>query len=230
MDDVYWYISKPKIAMLSKGGAGGGLKHVRIKLKALWLETEATVREPSLIKAAQRVETAALSQWGVVGYDDLSSHAGPVFSFGGEAGRVIDGGMLWIALHRRTTALVLVGSSDHVLGAKADSDEEPGAGKRGTNGVSLRHICGSGDPVGAVRRVFHGDTSASVSVSISRAWRAIAHLSGLFDGICPKVFGLAILGGIFPAYKEHLAWTSLDRCGPIERVVIGSPIFVRQTA
>lgn len=214
---LYWYISSAKVRMLKDGLPKSRLKDLTVKLKALWFEVGGSFEfDDSLVRDLKRLEKALESEREIKEFQSLSDHESPaIFSFEGEAARIIDGGAYWVATERNGTALLLVGSpANAIAGVPAP------AGR----------LSPSVDPLGAARAAFQDSSEKSPLPAplpglLSYIWQTVSE--PLIEGglARPKIQGLAVFAGMFKSDP-----TSLRGAGgkSVARIVVGSPIYIRQ--
>lgn len=206
---VYWYVSAKKIEMLKGYSRLSNLKNLSITLNAMWLEVSASYQADDKLEGDVKNVEQKLGP-DAVAFEKLGSNESPVvFSFAAEAARMVDGGAFWMASKKNESALLLVGSSSNAIGGPA---------KTGA-------ISPSADPLGACKVAFQGGESTwpiSVSSSLTYAWDTVMRTS---EGIVswPRVEGLAVFAGIFKV-EASLASGAVPA-----RLILGSPVFVRQT-
>lgn len=216
MLDVYWYISDAKVQMLRDSLPKVPLKDLSLKLKALWLEVGGSFKfDKSLVRDLKRIEKTLESEQRIKEFHSLSDRESPaIFSFEGEGARMIDGGAYWVAVERKGTALLLVGSpANAITGA-------PGPAGR---------LSPSADPLAAARAAFQDSSenetvSASLPALLGYIWQTVSE--PLIEGLAqPKIQGLAVFAGMFKSDP-----TTLHGFGGegLARIVVGSPIYIRQ--
>ena len=220
--DFYWYISITKVQVLKEGLAKSFrsyLDSVSVTLKTLWFEVGASLKKPQegalgdLIADLKRIEKALKAEGDVKDFQSLSDGKPPVlFSFRGEATRMIDQGAYWVALERRPSALLLVGSASNAIGVAPRMDGQ---------------ISPSADPMGAIKAMFVGSGEHGImgsSDTMSYVWSTVWE-SDSGSLIRPEIEGLGVFGGMVQASKSL---ASRDGQGGIERIVVGSPVYIRQ--
>jgi hypothetical protein len=131
-----------------------------------------------------------------------------IFSFEGEAARKSSEGCYWVAMAKGIYALLLAGSPANAIGAGTPQvDFEP-----------------SIDPVNAIQYLLKGFPVVAPEFRLACAWQTI--MKGPFSTqrlTKPRVEGMAI-------FAEMFAMDKVDGWPNVERLVVGSPIYVRQVA
>lgn len=214
MPEVYWYISKAKLDLL-KEAAPGFLSGVAVKLefKLPFVGGSLSGTQTSgLMKDLKRVIKSLEAEQTIKNYEELTDDEAPVFvRFEGEAMRWVDGTAFWLAMERKESALLLVGSAGYAIGQPAKSE----------GGLSP-----SVDPVRAIKAAFGKDArTGSLSGSLSMAWREILRDASSSGGTLPRVEGLAVFARSVAADRETMRRAGRAR---IKRIVAGTPLYVRQ--
>jgi hypothetical protein len=215
--DVYWYISGSKVRMLRDGLPKSHLKDLSVKLKALWFEVGGSFKvNDSLMGDLKRIEKRLKSEPGMKEFQSLSDdESSAIFSFEGEAARLVDSGAYWVAVERDGTALLLVGSDTNAIGGIP---------------ASSGRLSPSVDPIAAARAVFQESSEraplpAPLPALFGYIWQTVSE--PLTEGglARPKIQGLAVFAGMFKSDP-----TSLRGVGgkSLARIVVGSPIYIRQ--
>jgi hypothetical protein len=207
MNKILWYVSRPKVEHLGEGLSSSIIDKISIKLKANWIEAEVAKQlSPSFGKKLARVVDGLEHDGAIASFESAPGSRPALFSFAGQAGRLISDGIFWVAISKPPVALLLVGDSHQALGGAPRSD---GA------------ISPTADPVGAVSAAFRGDPDDTLSSRLGYAWTTVAERSGLGEGALPSVYGFAFFAGSFRADGASM--------GPaIQYLVVGTPIFVEQ--
>lgn len=217
MLDLYWYISSAKVRMLKDSLPKSRLKDLSVKLKALWFEVGGSFKfDDSLVRDLKRIEKTLESEREIKEFQSLSDHESPaIFSFEGEAARMIDSGAYWVAVERNGTALLLVGSpANAIAGVPA----------------SAGRLSPSVDPLGAARAAFQDSSEKSplpapLPALLSYVWKTVSE-PVIEGGLArPEIQGLAVFAGMFksdPSSPHRIGGESLAR------IVVGSPIYIRQ--
>lgn len=209
--EVYWYISATKINMLKGSSLKSRLKEISLEIKPPWLEIGVTLQPGSdLLSELKRVKKHLESEVTIREFQDLPDDESPtVFSFSGQACRMCAENAYWAALRSGSSKLLLVGSPVHAIGAAPSSQ----------HGLSP-----SLNPLGAVEAVFKRETEKpqpgpDLCSALDYVWKEVARPS-LDGGMrMPKVEGLAIYAGA----------VDCDSGSDTKRIVLGSPIYIRQT-
>jgi len=206
---LYWYVSPKKVEMLKGYSRFSNLKDLSITLNAMWLEVSAS------FQVDDKLETDVKNVERKVGpnaeaFERLANNEPPVvFSFAAEAARMLDAGAFWMASKKNESALLLVGSASNAIG---------GPDKTGA-------ISPSADPLGACKVAFQGGESTSpmsVSSSLTYVWNTVMRTSEGAISL-PRVEGLAVFAGIFKVEG------SMTGVAVPARLILGSPVFIRQT-
>jgi hypothetical protein len=217
MLDLYWYISGAKIRMLKDNLRKSPLKDLSVKLKALWFEVGGSFKfDDSLVRDLKRIEKTLESEQEIKEFQFLSDlESSAIFSFEGEAARMIDRDAYWVAVERNGTALLLVGSSANAI-----------AGVPASSG----RLSPSVDPLAAARAAFQDSSEkaplpAPLPALLGYIRQTVSE--PLTEGglARPKIQGLAVFAGMFKSDP-----TSLRGVGgkSLARIVVGSPIYIRQ--
>jgi len=215
MPDIYLYLSEAKIKQLAETSPQfirGIAANLTFKLPLLEGSLSGK-NDGRLISELQRVEKSIRREDVVPSFSEIVGHQPPrFFSFYGSAGRMIDHQVFWLAMHGRSTALLLVGSSGYVLG----SPPSEGGG-----------ISPSADPIGALQTIFKENMPPDESLAsrLSYIWQATYEKSEITEGTVPSVEGLALFVRSVPADEFQM-----DRvnCKDLKKVIIGTPLYVRQ--
>lgn len=209
MADVYWYISADKIRMLKGAKARSTWKQLSLKLKLSLLEVETEVAfHASLVRDLNSLKKELARDQNIIRFQDLKAGGeGGIFSFEGEATRLLTSEALWIATESMNSALLLVGAPRNAGGESHL--------KEGFLSPSL-------DPVGAVKALAQGKQRPTLVEALSFAWQEVMRdvISG--GSHFPRVEGLAIFAGSFELDRTFVNRPTIDR------IVLGSPIYVRQ--
>jgi hypothetical protein len=220
MTGIYWYISRGKVEALRDADASFSLdwlKDLSFKLKSPFAEASAALRlDQSLYRTVDRLADNLMKAPETAFFSNLSDAGGVTFfSFAGSAQRHIDAEAYWIALRADETALLLAGSISNAIG--------------GPPKISQNTISPSVDPIGAVKLAFKEtrslEESQTVGATCSYVWQTIFDPVREAWNTLPQVEGIAVYAGMFPA---SIARSSDDSSGAIQKIVVGSPIYVRQ--
>lgn len=208
MVEIYWYISRPKVEFLK--GRGWSLDEISVGLKALWFEAGAKLHaDAGLVRDLEKVKRALESRHQIPEFRSISPGNAPdIFSFKGEAARMISQGGFWAAMATGDSALLLAGSAANVIGG----------------GTAEGGFPFTNDPVGAVRTLLEG--SPQDQWMLSKAWQTV--MEGPFKAQSlarPRVEGLGLFAGMFTVDKSETAGTSFP---DVRRIVVGSPLYIKQ--
>jgi hypothetical protein len=217
MLDLYWYISNAKVRMLQDSLQKLPLRDISLKLKAFWLEVGGSFGFcDSLVRDLKRIEKKIESELEIKEFQSLSDREAPaIFSFEGEAARMVDAGAYWVAAERNGTALLLVGSPANAIGGAP---------------ASAGRLSPSADPIAAAKAAFQ-DSSEKVTLPmplpalLSYIWQTVSE--PLIEGGLgrPRIEGLAVFAGMFKSDPTSLHGTGGEG---LARIVVGSPIYIRQ--
>jgi hypothetical protein len=212
MADVYWYISADKIRMLKDAKSRSTWKDLSLKLKLKFFEAEAGVAfNDSLVRDLNTLKKELPRDHTIVPFQDLKPGGeGAIFSFAGEAARLLTGEALWIATENLNSGLLLVGAPRNAAGQSQ---------------LKEAYMSPSMDPVGAVKAVAQKQEPATLVAALSFAWQEVMRDAITSGSHFPRVEGLAIFAGAFAVGGASM--TAVNR-PMIERIVVGSPIYVRQ--
>jgi hypothetical protein len=217
---VYWYISKAKLDLL-KESAPSFLDGVSVKLgfKLPFVSGSLSGTDRStLIKDLERVLAKLTADGHLKNYADLGADEAPVMiRFEGPAVRHADDECFWVASEHGNIALLLAGSSAYAIGSRGSE--------------TTAHISPSADPVGAVKAAFEnlGGISPvpgmSLSNRLSYVWQEIVFDAYESGATLAKVEGVAIFASSFQADRGQMRRVRREY---IERLTIGTPLYVRQ--
>jgi len=218
MNGMYWYVSRQKTEALRDRydrSPGNWLDKLSVTIKAPFVEAQAAMAlDQTLFKEVERIEKRLLESGEVPEFTNIAK-AQPTafFLFNGTAHRTIEHGGYWIAMVSGSTALLLGGSASNVIGAPPKETAE---------------ISPSMNPIGSFNSVADQMTEgnrSSISETCSYVWVAIAE--PVRDGWVglPRVEGIAVYGGRFPASKTRMQRSGFEG---VQEIIVGSPIFVRQ--
>lgn len=208
MADIYWYISADKIKSLKESRSSWDKLALRLKLKFLEVETGVSF-DKSLQKDLKKVEKELKQDPRTLPFQELTPDvAGRIFSFEGEGSRMLSPDALWIATYTHNSALLLVGAPRNPAGQSQL--------KKGVFSPSL-------NPIWSVKALAEG--KQPLVAALSDAWRRVME-DAISSGVhFPKIEGLAVFAGLFPANGPFLK----DITGrDIDTIVLGSPVYVRQ--
>lgn len=214
MPDVYWYISKAKLDLLkdtSQSFFAGVTAKVDFRIPFVSGSLSGTDGS-SLIRDLRRVVKALHSELTIKDYWALDNDEAPVvIGFEGPAVRHLAGEEFWLGMEHNETALLLAGSAGYAVGYpnKTQAQFSP-----------------SIDPVAAFLAAFETNaTNGSQSIALSYAWREIMADTLASGGALPKVEGLAVFARTLAANRKEMRSVDRER---IRRLVVGSPLYVRQ--
>lgn len=218
--NIYWYISKAKLDLL-KDQSPGFLPGITAQLsfKLPFVSGSLSGTEPSrLVEDLQRVIKRLKADHEIKSFADLDDTASPiVMAFDGNAARQISDDVFWLAMEQGDSGLLLAGSAAFAIGAAAKPEH---------------FLSPSADPVGAVKAAFQkddeqpnvlGGVGLPLSARLSYAWQEL--MSESLEGALPRVSGLAIFARTVKAEKAQARQIGK---GNIERIVVGTPIYVEQ--
>lgn len=211
MADVYWYISADKVRMLKGAKARSTWKQLSLKLKLSLLEVETGVAfSESLLRDLNSLKKELGRDQSIIPFQDLKAGAeGGIFSFAGEATRLLTRDALWIGTENQDSALLLVGAPRNAAGETRL--------KEGFLSPSL-------DPVGAVKALGQGEQQPSLVAALTFAWQEVMRDALVAGAHFPRVEGLAIFAGAFALDRPF------ENRPTIKRVILGSPVYVRQSS
>jgi Family of unknown function (DUF7019) len=216
---VLWYISKTKVDAYAgdehrwTDRVGG---HLRLGLPLVSVEAEVAGQpDPDLVRKLERLERRAASDPAVPTASAIGPDPPRLFRFEGRSARIVYDDTFWVAAVDGSAAVLLTGWAGNAIGATP---------------VTPSAISSTEDPMAAVEELARGSVGDRTAVSISDSWATIfrdgTHL--LAAAALPRASGLAVYAGWQHADDDAIAtsgWTE-----PIDRVVVGSPIFVEQIA
>jgi hypothetical protein len=219
MNGMYWYVSRQKTEALRDRydrSPGNWLDKLSVTIKAPFVEAQAAMAlDKTLFEEVERIEKNLLKSGAVQEFANIAkAHPTAFFLFNGAAHRTIQQGGYWIAMVSGSTALLLGGSASNAIGAPPKETAE---------------ISPSANPIGSFNSVFADQMTdrnrSSISENCSYVWAAIAEQVRDAWGGLPRVEGIAVYGGRFPASKTQMQSSGFER---VQEVIVGSPIFVRQ--
>jgi hypothetical protein len=214
---VYWYVSRQKVDALMNafGPKGFNFKELSLTLKAPLLgEAKASLNpDRSLIRNVESVENGIKSAGAASPLTDAGSQ--PLFYFRGRAHRAVEHGAYFILLSEAPTAILLAGSPSNAIGAPPKQSDE---------------ISPSADPFGSIRRAFKEQSIGELQSSrdlggdCAYMWATLADVARESWTSMPEVEGFAVFGAVFAAARHFQRM----RFPELNRIVVGTPIFVRQ--
>jgi hypothetical protein len=227
----FWYISKTKLDHLLtqqetifdrlRASLSGLIKaEIQTPIGSIGVEVKESKIDAKQVRNLEKIEKKLRDANLVKSIEDFGSRRQPLFfEFHGPTARLIQDGQFWVAMLDSQTAVILVGSSAHCIGA--------------TNLVS-NAISPSIDPLGTIKSLMsHGSTpdEAQLVSNLSYVWASVVRESaaqlGAFSGL-PFARGIAISAGAATNCPAHIRESGYE--GEIQRIVAGSPIFVEQIA
>ena len=214
---VFWYISKTKVDTYAGNQRHwtdrlGG--HVRIGVPLVEVGVEAKgPPDRGLVSKLETIERRAKRDDGVLSVAEIGSEPPVLFRYAGKSAHIVVDDTFWVAAVDGSSAVLLTGWAGNAIGATP---------------VDASKISSSVNPMWAVEELVKGIENEWSAANLSDAWATIfldgsAHLEA--EGL-PRTRGIAVYAGWQRAVEENVArsgWTE-----PIERVVVGSPIFVEQ--
>ena len=174
--------------------------------------------DSTLIKDLEKVEAKLEADGHLKNYADLGADEAPVMiRFKGPAVRQADEDCFWVASEYGKVALLLAGSSAYAIGKRS--------------GATNAHISPTADPVGAVKAAFENLSGispvpgASLSNRLSYVWQEIVSDAYESRATLAKAEGVAFFASSLQADRGQMRRVRRE-C--IERLIIGSPLYVRQ--
>jgi hypothetical protein len=225
----FWYISQTKVDHLAsqqetafdrlRASLSALIKaEVKTPIASIGVEMKRPEVDPNQIRILERVEKKLRNAGLVKSIEDFHTRK-PVlfFQFHGPAARLVQDGQFWLATLVGETAILLAGSAAHCIG--------------GSNPIS-NAISPSADPLGSIESFLNpGSAEGEGANNLSYIWATVARESierlGGFEAL-PYAKGIAISAG--SAKSDLTQITDSGYEGPIDRIIIGSPIFVEQAA
>lgn len=217
---VFWYISKSKVDNYAGDDRRwtdrlGG--HVTVGLPLAEVGVEAATGPPDrgLLDKLELVERRAKHDDLVRSVAEIGAEPPVLFRYEGRSARIVLVDTFWVAAVDGSSAVLLTGSAGNAIGATP---------------VDASKISSSVNPMWAVEELIKGTDNEWSAANLSDAWATIFRDGTRLLGAeaLPRTQGIAVYAGWQPAVEENVArsgWTE-----PIERVVVGSPIFVEQIA
>jgi hypothetical protein len=225
----FWYISQTKLDHLAsqqetafdwmRASLSALIKaEIKTPVASIGVEMKRPEIDPNQVRSLERVEKKLRNTGLVKSMEDFRAGR-PVlfFEFQGRAARLIQDGQFWLATLVGETAILLAGSAAHCIGSSNPT----------SNAISP-----SADPLGSIESFLNPDSAGGERANnLSYIWATVARESterlGAFEAL-PYAKGIAIFAG--SAKSDFTLMKDSGYEGPIDRIVIGSPIFVEQAA
>ena len=217
---VFWYISKTKVDNYAGDDRHwtdrlGG--HVTVGLPLVEVGAEVATGPPDrgLVDKLELVERRARHDELVRSVAEIGAEPPVLFRYEGRSARIVVGDTFWVAAVDGSSAVLLTGWAGNAIGATP---------------VDASKISSSVNPMWAVEELTRGAEDEGAAERLSDSWATLFRDGrGLLGAeALPRSQGIAVYAGWLPAVEENVArsgWTE-----PLERVVVGSPIFVEQIA
>ncbi|TDN58969.1 hypothetical protein [Paraburkholderia sp. BL10I2N1] len=218
MPNVYLYLSTAKLdQLLDQESSFFTNITAKIDFKIPFVSggLSGTTNTRKNIAKMGRLEATLRKKYSIPNFDEIPAESSPVFiSFKGRAVRTVQDKEFWLAVDHPKVALLLAGSASFTLGEQI---KDP---------VSFST---SADPVGAFVKAFKKSskkvTDPSVSSSLSYVWISLLSDAIRSHANLPSVEGIAV----FATTSEVEGGFSEVRRPYIEKIVVGTPLYVRQT-
>jgi hypothetical protein len=170
-------------------------------------------REPAtLLQMVNQAERKITKQKAARSLTDSAGGPPPqLFSFQGQAGRLAENDVYWVAGASDGIGFVLAGSLDNAVAT-------PVTGSGFTLSPSV-------DPVGTITRVFASKSASDVTFNISYCWETVLSKGASRIENAPRVSGVAVYADRFPIEETSAAGSSLPS---ITCLIVGSPLWVEQ--
>jgi hypothetical protein len=225
----FWYISRTKLDHLASQQETA-LDRLRASLSALikaeiktpvasiGVEMKRPEVDPNQVRSLEGVEKKLGNAGLVKSIEDFRAGRPMLFfEFQGRAARLIQDGQFWLATKVGEAAILLAGSAAHCIGS--------------SNPIS-NAISPSADPLGSIGSFLSdGSTGGERVNNVSYIWTTVARESieglGGFEAL-PYAKGIAIFAGSAKGDFSQIRESGYE--GQIDRIIIGSPIFVEQAA
>jgi hypothetical protein len=215
---VFWYISKTKVDAYAGDDQHWTDRlsgHVQVGLPMM-VEVGAEITGPpdrGLLGKLEEIERRAEHDDTVHSVGEIGSEPPLLFWFEGRSAKFVLGDAFWVAAVDGSSALLLTGWAGNTIGVTS---------------ISVSKISSSVNPMWAVEEITQGADDEGAAARLSDSWATIFRDGTSLQSVeaLPHARGLVVYAGWQPAVEENLArsgWTE-----PIERVVVGSPIFVEQ--
>ena len=210
---MLWYFSLEKTELLlgQKDGWSFLPKSVEVQIKAPFTSIESILKRDEgsaqnwIEKLLKRLKNEALQ-----GFHEVPHGSMPLLcTFEAEAARLVDDKGFWAALAQGNSALLLAGSALNSIGK---------------HGNPSTRISPSADPIGAVVKAFESGVLGDIPWRLSYAWRVVWGASAGQLSM-PYVRGVCVLAGVCEAALDEMR---LAKMPGLRRLLIGSPVFVRQ--
>jgi hypothetical protein len=216
---VFWYISKTKVENYTGGGQHwtdrlGG--HITVGIPLVEVGVAATgPPDRDLVGKLEQLEHRADHDGDVLPVGEIGSEPPLLFRYTGKTAHIVVDETFWVAAVDGSSAVLLTGSAGNAIGATP---------------VGASKISSSVNPMWAVEELVAGTETEFSAANLSDAWATIFRDGGahLPAEALPRTHGIAVYAGWLPAVAENVARSGWAE--PIERVVVGSPIFVEQAA
>jgi uncharacterized protein DUF7019 len=235
--ETYWYISDDKLAFSSEDAARLRDRFegkVQLGFAPVGVGAEVGIRpraDPTLVEQVHRFERMVDREHVATDLAEAAVRRPPpsMFRFQGFGARLLENACFWVAGAAGSTGFLLVGSISNAVGGRIDEET-----------AAAFHSGGpSADPLGVIRALINlGEEAPETGGSggfagmISSMWLVIV-LGGTRDVALedlPSVTGIAQYAG--RQRVPDLTWSDEQRevLSGIERIVVGSPFFVAQSA
>ena len=213
---VFWYISKTKVDNYAGDDRHwtdrlGGHVTVGLPLVEVWAEVATWYLDRGLVDKLELVERRARHDELVRSVAEIGAEPPVLFRYEGRSARIVVGDTFWVAAVDSSSAVLLTGWAENAIGATP---------------VDASKISSSVNPMWAVEELTRG---AEDEGGLPNGFRTRGRPSSATVAVssgprrCPSQ-GIAVYACWLPAVEENVArsgWTE-----PLERVVVGSPIFV----
>lgn len=224
---MFWYISDGKVrqsveerstALQRFGHRLSGKATLGVDFPPLQAGLEADIApspDPHLVAAIEQLKRTLGKHQDIPAAEEVQLGNPPeLFRYRGRSAKLVNDGVFWTATVCGGAGIVLVGSASNAYGVQPVKAPEIGA---------------SADPLGTIRRMYEerGKDTGNESM-ISYIWAVIVGNSiRLIDfESLPQTTGVAIYGGMQRSATDQIEGSGYK--GAIDRIIVGSPIFVEQ--
>ena len=229
--DTYWYISDDKLAFSSEDAERLRDRlegKVQLGFAPVGVGAEVGIRQradPTLVEHVHRFEAMVDREHLAPDLAEAAVRHPPpsLFRFQGFGARLLENVCFWVAGAAGSTGFLVVGSISNAVGGRVDEDAAAAFNSGGP----------SADPLGVIGALIESGEEAPVGGIISHMWSAIVLGGTRYMALedLPSVTGIAQYAG--RQRVPDVAWPDEEQrevLSAIDRIVVGSPFFVAQSA
>lgn len=232
---TYWYISKTKLDMLKNGHFNSGpewIQELSIKVSLGSAEVQASIAPSNNdIISLERLVSVLERKYDISSFEQVDQKSNsPFISFSGMASRLIDQEMFWVALRKEKSALLMVGSTSHVIGSNIEAKRSITPSVRPLQMVELafgkRTLSPSSDHFEIeVPPEIKDHMMERIDESCAYIWSSVYGRNLKNKMMLPRVNGLAVLAGTLRVKRQIMGRHGHSG---ITHIVVASPIYVQQ--